>query len=116
MIRALRARHREMESKRRKDARKVKDLQTSIGPAPTKRDIDFGKLQDAPLFPEDQIESITDTYTTCSWKQVYGQIDAVVGELGGICALDKDECKVLYFILFDVTSSGLIFFLFLCNI
>jgi len=93
LIRALRTRHREMESKRRKDARKVKDLQTSIGPPPT-RDIDFGDVQEAPMFPEDQIESVMDTYTTCDWKQVYSQIDAVVGQAGGICTWDKDECKI----------------------
>ena len=93
LIRALRSRHREMESKRRKDARKVKDLQTSIG-APMQRDLPGLDNEEVALFPDDQIESVLDTYTTISWKKVYQLIDAVVSQDGGLCTYDKEEAKV----------------------
>jgi hypothetical protein len=94
LIRALRSRHREMESKRRKDARKVKDLQTSIGPDPTKKAIDFGNVTEPPLFPEDQIESVLDTYTTVPWKDVYSHIEHVIGSDGGLCTWEPEDVKL----------------------
>ena len=99
LIRALRSRHREMEAKRRKDARKVEDLQTSIG-APMKRAIeglDDNDNKEAPLFPSNEIESVLDTYTTISWKTVLTTIDAVVSQTGGYCTYNTDEAKVKYF-------------------
>ena len=97
LIRALRSRHREMESKRRKDARKVEDLQHSIGNGaapPAHRAIDFGDINEPPLFPSNQIESVLDIYTTVSWKQVYDQIDCVVGNSGGVCTWNAEDIKV----------------------
>ena len=88
-----------MESKRRKDARKIQDLQTSIG-APVKRSLeglendDDDKNVEAPLFPQYEIESVLDTYTTISWKVVLTTIDAVVSQTGGRCTYNPDEAKV----------------------
>ena len=95
LIRALRSRHREMESKRRKDARKVQDLQTSIG-APVKRDLPGMDNREAPLFPSNEIESVLDTYTTISWKTVFTTIDSVVSQTGGSCTYHPDDAKVEY--------------------
>ena len=95
LIVALRARHSEMEIKRSKDAQKVKDLQTSIG-APTVRSTEFDSDEQVPLFPQGEIESVVDTYTTISWKSVYSMIDHVVAQDGGISIFDKDEIKVRF--------------------
>jgi len=100
LIRALRNRHKEMESKRRKDAGKVKDLQHSIKinrdlpcPVCTANDIkcDCFKIQ---LFPENEVESVTDTHTISNWKDVVNVITQAVGKEGQV-VLEAKECKLV---------------------
>jgi hypothetical protein len=90
LIRALRDKHREMEHKRRKDAKKIQDLQHSIK---VNRNLPLDGIN-VKLFPEDQIESIADLYTTCDWKDVYSVISGVVGE-SGVTELDKIDGKLV---------------------
>eukprot|EP01083_Nonionella_stella_P295922 1005509_1 len=57
LIRALRYRHREMEAKRRRDGRKVKDLQVSI-----KRVRCIGHNLNIKYFPDNNIEHVNNCY------------------------------------------------------
>jgi serine/threonine protein kinase len=93
LIRTLRDRHRQMESKRRKDARKLKDLQNSITKT---RDIPgMGEAQiTVDVFPAHEVEGIYDTHTTAEWKEVYNTIYDVVGGISGVADFDFDR-KVL---------------------
>jgi len=100
LIRALRTRHKEMETKRRKDARKVEDLQQSVKinrdlPCPicTAKDIkcDCFKIG---LFPPNQVESIIDTHTTADWKDIVNTITQAVGKDGQVI-LDPKQCKLI---------------------
>jgi len=100
LIRALRNRHKEMEAKRRKDAGKVKDLQTSVKlnrdlpcPVCTAKDIkcDCFKIQ---LFPEDEVESVTDTHTTADWKDIVNVFTQAVGKEGQ-AVLEPKDCKLV---------------------
>jgi len=99
LIRALRNRHKEMESKRRKDAGKVKDLQQSIKinrdlPCPicTAKDLKCNCFN-IQLFPENEIESIVDTHTTAGWKDIISKIKEAVGKEGHV-ELEPTECKL----------------------
>jgi serine/threonine protein kinase len=93
LIRTLRDRHRQMESKRRKDARKLKDLQNSIT-----KTRDIPGMEEAPItvdvFPSHEVEGIYDTHTTAEWKDVYNTIYDVVGGISGVADFDFDR-KVL---------------------
>jgi len=100
LIRALRNRHKEMESKRRKDAHKVKDLQHSIQvnrdlpcPVCTKKDIKCQCFQ-IQLFPENEIESIINTHTTADWKDIVNTITQAIGQNGHV-ELEPKECKLV---------------------
>jgi len=100
LIRALRNRHKEMESKRRKDARKVDDLQHSIKinrnlPCPVCFAQDFNcQCFSVKLFPENDIESIVDTHTTANWQDIVNTITAAIGKDGHI-SIDPQECKLI---------------------
>jgi len=98
LINALRNRHKEMEAKRRKDARKIQDLQQSIKnrdfPCPictAKDKCDCFKVQ---LFPENEVESVVDTHTTADWKDIVSAVTAAVGKDGQVL-LEPKDCKLV---------------------
>jgi serine/threonine protein kinase len=86
LVRALRHRHREMEQKRRKDARKIKDLNTSnheTRPIPGSENIVIK------VFPEFETESIFDTYTTVHpFKFVNAMSDILALKFSGTSTLN----------------------------
>ena len=72
----------------------------------------LGDDEEAPLFPQDQIESVLDTYTTILWKKVLGMVKTAVSHDAGVCVYDKDEAKVkslFCFVLFVIKFDILIF-------
>lgn len=81
LIRALRVKHRAMESKRVKDARKMGDLQNSI----IKRPIpDIEKLKALPpLYPISGVEGVYDTYTFVHWQTFFNKIYDFISSIGG---------------------------------
>jgi hypothetical protein len=86
LIRALRVKHRLMEQKRVKDARKMGDLQNSIIRKPIP---DIEKLkQSPPLFPSSDVEGIHDTYTFVHWKKFFNKIYDYIGNNGGKADFD----------------------------
>jgi len=80
MVKVLRNRYRQMEQKRRKDAKKLKDLEHSLTRA-------IEGLNDheteVPMYPAEETEGIWDTYTTAKWKDVYNAVNTVVHEVAG---------------------------------
>lgn len=79
LIRALRQRHREMEAKRRRDARKIKDLQTSI--TLTQRGLD--KPEFVPYYPAsapEEISSNTYAHHKGGAKDFFGLLHGLVAE------------------------------------
>jgi len=81
LIKALRVKHRLMESKRCKDARKISDLQNSIIRRPIP---DIDKINNQPkLYPLNAIEGVYDTYTFVNWKTFFNKIYDFIGSIGG---------------------------------
>jgi len=85
LVKALRNRYRQMEQKRRKDAKKLTDLQTSITRAI--EGLDDHKAE-VPLYPLGEMEGIWDTHTTAKWKDIYNAVNTVVHEVSGHTAYD----------------------------
>jgi hypothetical protein len=88
LVQVLRNRYRQMEQKRRKDAKKLKDLQTSIT-----RTIEGLNDHEAelPLYPLDELEGVWDTHTTAKWKDVYNAVNTVVLEVSGHTTYNFDD-------------------------
>jgi len=103
LIHILRNRHRAMEAKRRKDTRKLKDLQTSV---PPQRNIKGLELHDIPDFPENCVEGIYDLHTTADWKDVYNSIKSVVGSLSGHAEMIFDTMTLLCSVKLQNISMG----------
>jgi len=89
LIRALRAKHRQMETKRCKDARKMGDLQDSVIRRPIPGIDEINKSP--PVFPEEAVEGIYDTYTTTPWKDFFNAIYDYVASIGGETKLNWDS-------------------------
>jgi len=100
LIRALRDRHREMELKRRKDSRKIQDLQQSIkinrGFCPACSKEESCHCFVAGLFPLDELENVIDTHTTSSVKDIINTVIAAIGKDGHV-SVDIKECKLTCF-------------------
>jgi len=98
LIRALRDRHKEMETKRRKDSRKIKDLQQSIKVnrsfCPVCSKEETCRCFTVELFPENEIENIVDTHTTADVKDIINTVIAAVGKDGHV-VLEPKECKLV---------------------
>lgn len=95
LIRALRHRHREMEAKRRKDARKIKDLNTSFPPTNKGIQNEINKTKTIP-FPKNEFESIADTYTTKEPKEfMEGMHNIIAGVLHGSVVLEPENAKMI---------------------
>jgi len=78
LIRALRQRHREMEAKRRRDARKIKDLQVSITP-----NRGLSSPEDVPFYPSsapEEISSNTYAHHKGGAKDFFGLLHGLVAE------------------------------------
>ena len=78
LIRALRQRHRKMEVKRRKDARKMKDLHVSITPNRS-----LSSPEDVPLYPAavpEEISSNTYAHHKGGAKDFFGLLHGLVAE------------------------------------
>jgi len=78
LIRALRHRHREMEAKRRRDARKIKDLQMSITPNRS-----LSSPEDIPFYPDnspEEISSNTYAHHKGGAKDFFGLLHGLVAE------------------------------------
>jgi len=78
LIRALRQRHREMEAKRRRDARKIKDLQVSITPNRS-----LSSPEDVPFYPSsapEEISSNTYAHHKGGAKDFFGLLHGLVAE------------------------------------
>lgn len=100
LIRALRNRHKEMELKRRKDARKAQDLQQSLKinrdlpcPVCTSKNRKCACIEIA-LFPENEVESVVDTHTTADWKDIVNAFTQAVGKDGQV-TLIPEQCKLV---------------------
>jgi len=100
LIRALRNRHKEMESKRRKDARKIDDLQHSIKvnrnlPCPVCSTQGLNcQCFEINLFPEHEVESVVDTHTTSNWQDIVNTITEAIGKDGHV-SIHPKECKLV---------------------
>jgi len=100
LIRALRNRHKEMEAKRRKDARKIDDLQHSIKvsrhlPCPLCSSQGLNcQCFEIQLFPENEVESVVDTHTTANWQDIVNTITEAIGKDGHVSIYPK-ECKLV---------------------
>jgi serine/threonine protein kinase len=88
LVKALRGRYRQMEAKRRKDAKKLSDLQNSITRAIEGLD---NHEAEVPLYPGGETEGIFDTHTTAKWKDVYNAVNTVVYEISGHTVYDFNE-------------------------
>jgi len=84
----LRNRYRQMEQKRRKDAKKLKDLQTSMTRAIEGLD---NHETEVPFYPLDEVEGVWDTHTTAKWKDVYNAVNTVVNEVSGHTTYNFDD-------------------------
>jgi len=100
LVRALRNRHKDMESKRRKDAGKLKDLQHSVKvnrdlPCPicTAKNVHCNCFE-IQLFPENEVENVTDTHTTADWKDIVNVVTQAVGKEGQV-TLEPKQCKLI---------------------
>jgi len=92
LVKVLRNRYRQMEQKRRKDAKKLTDLQTSITRAIEGLDDHEAEV---PLYPLGEVEGIWDTHTTAKWKDVYNAVNTVVNEVSGHTAFNFDDNTLL---------------------
>jgi len=90
LVRALRNRYRQMEQKRRKDAKKLKDLQNSITRSVEIEGLDSHNAQ-VPLYPSEEVEGIWDTHTTAKWKDVYNAVNTVVHEIAGHTSFNFED-------------------------
>jgi serine/threonine protein kinase len=88
LVKVLRNRYGQMEQKRRKDAKKLKDLQTSIT-----RTIDGLDNHEAAveLYPLGEVEGVWDTHTTAKWKDVYNTVNTVVHEVSGNSSFNFED-------------------------
>jgi serine/threonine protein kinase len=93
LVKALRGRYRQMESKRRKDAKKLSDLQDSNHNRGTQIPVEGLADHEAeiPLYPEGEMEGIYDTHTTAKWKDIYNAVNTVVCEIAGHTVYDFSE-------------------------
>ncbi|ETO33357.1 hypothetical protein RFI_03749 [Reticulomyxa filosa] len=80
LVKVLRNRYRQMEQKRRKDTKKMKDIQESITRAIEGLDQYEAEME---LYPLGEVEGVWDTHTTAKWKNVYTAINAVVHDVSG---------------------------------
>jgi serine/threonine protein kinase len=93
LIRSLRYRHRDMEQKRRKDARKINDLQQSITMHRNTKD----PYVVPELYPMKYEDVLNHCYTTLSPKTFFPALTAVVDrEYKGLCEVtpENNTCKV----------------------
>eukprot|EP01084_Bolivina_argentea_P260050 439032_1 len=91
LIRALRHRHREMETKRRRDARKIKDLQVSI--TPTKSVGDNLKVLSWPSSQPEQV--LSNAYTTCSPKEFFNLLSGAINQIfQGTTNFEPEQAKM----------------------
>jgi len=88
LVKVLRNRYRQMEQKRRKDAKKLKDLQTSMTRAIEGLD---NHETEVPFYPLDEVEGVWDTHTTAKWKDVYNAVNTVVNEVSGHTTYNFDD-------------------------
>jgi len=88
LIRILRNRHRQMEHKRRHDAKKLKDLQNSLTRAV--EGLDNHKTE-VPLYPLGEVEGVFDIHTISGWKDVYNAVNTVVNEVAGHTTYNFDD-------------------------
>ena len=79
LIRALRNRYREMESKRQKDAR-LKQMKVKM---PKHRFVIFEEGEMPPLVGDDINERINCLHTITDWKDVFNLLHVAIGMLGG---------------------------------
>ncbi|ETO18146.1 hypothetical protein RFI_19140 [Reticulomyxa filosa] len=88
LTKLLRVRHRQMEQKRRKDAKKLSDLQFSVSRGIKNLDAHQTEI---PFFPLDEVEGVWDTHTTAHWKDVYNVVNTVVHQVSGHTAYNFRE-------------------------
>ncbi|ETO31968.1 CMGC family protein kinase [Reticulomyxa filosa] len=88
LVKVLRGRYRQMEQKRRKDAKKLKDMQNSLT-----RTIEglHDHEAEVPLYPLGEVEGVWDTHTTAKWKDVYNAVNTVVHEISGHAVYNFDD-------------------------
>jgi hypothetical protein len=73
-----------MESKRRKDVRKMTELVTSVETSCAIKGMESVDESPAPLYPEHETEGVWDAYSTVKdWRTIYNVIHDVVMALGG---------------------------------
>jgi serine/threonine protein kinase len=92
LVKALRNRYRQMEQKRKKDAKKLTDLQNSITRAIEGLNDHKAKV---PFYPAGELEGIWDTFTTAHWKDVYNAVNTVVHEVSGHTVFDFADNTLL---------------------
>jgi len=110
LISILKKRHRFMESKRRKDAKKISDLHHSIT---KKRNIPgFGYhnedeiIASIPNFPENEIEGIYDVYTTANYKDIFNYIYDTIGECNGDSTMNISNMILTSTLKVDNTTNN----------
>jgi serine/threonine protein kinase len=90
LINVLRQRHRKMEINRRKDLRKVEDLNHSI----IKRDLPQLKDVSPPLFPSDFVRQLKDVRTRVNYNEVADHINGVLCANGANVEVDAANFRL----------------------
>ncbi|ETN97669.1 Protein kinase domain containing protein [Reticulomyxa filosa] len=91
LVKALKSRYRQMEQKRRKDAKKLSDLQNSVTRSIERLD---DHQAEVPLYPSGETEGIWDTHTTAKWKDVFNAVNTVVHDVSGHTVFNFEDNTV----------------------
>ncbi|ETO18796.1 Protein kinase domain containing protein, partial [Reticulomyxa filosa] len=97
LVKVLRSRYHQMEQKRRKDAKKLKDFQDSITRSIQGLDEHEAEME---LYPLGEVEGVWDTHTTAKWKDVYNTVNSAVHEVSGNTIYNFEDNTVKLWIFF----------------